>query len=58
MEEEGRLHDPALREAFLHRVPGYRRLRDLFGGAWTIGDLVRFHTREKLLLLACSPAAW
>ncbi len=52
VEEEGRLHDPQLRENFVERVFAYRRLKDLFQGRWTVGDLVRFHTAEKLLLLA------
>jgi uncharacterized protein YbbK (DUF523 family)/uncharacterized protein YbgA (DUF1722 family) len=41
VEEEGRLNDPELRENFR--------------GRWTVGDLVRFHTAEKLLLLAHDP---
>jgi uncharacterized protein YbbK (DUF523 family)/uncharacterized protein YbgA (DUF1722 family) len=58
VEEEGRLNDRALRESFLHRVLAYRRLTDLFRSRWKTGDLVRFHTREKLLLLAYSPVAY
>ncbi len=56
VEEDGRLHDPRLRENFFERVFAYRRLRALFGAEWAAGDLVRFHTREKLLLMAHSPA--
>lgn len=52
VEEEGRLNDPGLRENFVERVFAYRRLRNLFAGRWKVGDLVQFHTREKLLLLA------
>lgn len=52
VEEDGRMNDPALRENFVERVFAYRRLRDLFQEKWKIGDLVRFHTREKLLLLS------
>ncbi len=52
IEEEGRLHDAPLRENFLERVFAYRRLKDLFAGRWKAGDLVRFHTSEKLLLFA------
>ena len=37
---------------FMNRVYAYRRLRALFGRYWTLGDLVAFHSREKLLLLA------
>lgn len=53
VEEEGRLNDPGLRENFIERVFAHRRLQDLFAdGAWTVGDLVDFHAREKYLLLA------
>jgi uncharacterized protein YbgA (DUF1722 family)/uncharacterized protein YbbK (DUF523 family) len=52
LEEEGRLHDPRLRENFFVRVFAYRRLKDFFGGRWRVGDLVRFHTKEKLLLMS------
>lgn len=58
VEEEGRLNDPELRENFVERVFAYRRLKDLFRGRWTVGDLVRFHTAEKLLLLAHDPEGY
>jgi uncharacterized protein YbgA (DUF1722 family) len=58
VEEEGRLSDPRLRENFIERVFAYRRLKDLLGSRWTVGDLVRFHTAEKLLVLAHDPAAY
>jgi uncharacterized protein YbgA (DUF1722 family)/uncharacterized protein YbbK (DUF523 family) len=58
IEEEGRLHDPWLRENFLERVFAYTRLRRFFGGPWTLGGLVAFHTREKYLLLAHEPKAY
>ena len=58
VEEEGRLNDPWLRENFVERVFAYRRLKDLFAGRWAVGDLVRFHTAEKLLLLAHDPDAY
>jgi uncharacterized protein YbgA (DUF1722 family) len=32
----------------------YRRLRALFSGRWTVGDLVTFHTAHKLILMARS----
>ncbi len=54
VEEEGRLFDPRLRENFIERVFAYRRLKDLFGSKWSIGDLVRFHTANKMALLAHS----
>ena len=58
VEEDGRLQDPRLRENFVERVFAYRRLRGLFDGAWKLGELVRFHTAEKLLLLAHRPEAY
>jgi uncharacterized protein YbgA (DUF1722 family)/uncharacterized protein YbbK (DUF523 family) len=58
LEEEGRLTDPRLRDNFVERVFAYSRLRDLFRARWTSGDLVRFHTSHKLLLLAHAPEAY
>jgi uncharacterized protein YbgA (DUF1722 family)/uncharacterized protein YbbK (DUF523 family) len=58
VEEEGRLNDPELRENFVERVFAYRRLKDFFRGRWTVGDLVRFHSAEKLLLLAHHPEGY
>jgi len=55
VEEEGRLSDPRLREGWVERVFVYARLKALFAGRWTVGDLVRFHTAHKLQLLAHSP---
>jgi len=52
VEDEGRLNDPGLRENFFVRVFAYRRLKDLLSRRWGPGDLVAFHTREKLLLRA------
>jgi uncharacterized protein YbgA (DUF1722 family)/uncharacterized protein YbbK (DUF523 family) len=58
VEEEGRLNDLALRESFVERVFAHRRLATLFSRRWTLGDLVQFHSAEKLLLLAHRPAAY
>jgi uncharacterized protein YbgA (DUF1722 family)/uncharacterized protein YbbK (DUF523 family) len=58
LEEEGRLVDPKLRDNFVERVFAYWRLRNLFRAEWTPGDLVRFHTAHKLLLLAHAPEAY
>jgi uncharacterized protein YbgA (DUF1722 family)/uncharacterized protein YbbK (DUF523 family) len=58
IEEEGRLADPRLRDNFVERVFAYSRLRGLFDGRWTVGDLVRFHTAHKLLVLAHAPGAY
>jgi uncharacterized protein YbgA (DUF1722 family)/uncharacterized protein YbbK (DUF523 family) len=58
VEEEGRLHDPRLRESFVERVFAYRRVRALFARRFTMGELVAFHTAEKLLLLAHDEPAY
>lgn len=52
LEEDGRLNDAKLRETFIERVFAYRRLKDVFGPRWTVGEVVAFHAREKLLLRA------
>ncbi|SFM28618.1 Uncharacterized conserved protein YbgA, DUF1722 family [Ectothiorhodospira mobilis] len=49
--EADALEDPAAREAFCIRVFARARLRALFSGPWTRGDLAAFHAREKMLLL-------
>jgi uncharacterized protein YbgA (DUF1722 family)/uncharacterized protein YbbK (DUF523 family) len=57
VEEEGRLHDPALRESFVERVFAHARWKQALPGL-TRGGLVAFHTAHKLTLLAHSPAAY
>jgi uncharacterized protein YbgA (DUF1722 family)/uncharacterized protein YbbK (DUF523 family) len=51
-EEEGRLNDPQLREAFIERVFARARLGKLFAGPWQLHDLVDFHARHKFQLMA------
>lgn len=51
VEDEGRLHDPLLRENFITRLFVLRRWRDI-AKRQKVGDLVEFHTRHKLLFLA------
>jgi uncharacterized protein YbgA (DUF1722 family)/uncharacterized protein YbbK (DUF523 family) len=58
VEEEGRLHDAVLRENFVERIFAYRRLRSLFEGSWSVGQMVAFHTAHKLQLMAHSPQAY
>jgi uncharacterized protein YbgA (DUF1722 family)/uncharacterized protein YbbK (DUF523 family) len=58
VEEEGRLFDPRLRDNFVERLFAYRRVRRLFAGRWDTGTLVRFHTAEKMLLLAHDEPAY
>jgi uncharacterized protein YbgA (DUF1722 family)/uncharacterized protein YbbK (DUF523 family) len=54
VEEDGRLHDPILRENFIERIFTYRRYREAMEGKIHIGNLVEFHTKHKLLLMAHS----
>ena len=58
VEEEGRLADPRIREHFVERVFAGRRLRVLLVGTPRPADLMQFHARHKLLLLAHSPSAY
>jgi uncharacterized protein YbgA (DUF1722 family)/uncharacterized protein YbbK (DUF523 family) len=58
VEDEGRLNDPKLRENFIERVFAYQRLRHLFRGRWTRGQVVAFHTAHKLQLMAHSTLAY
>lgn len=58
MEEDGRLNDPRLRENFVERLFAYHRVTQLFRSDWRTGDLVAFHSREKLALMAHSPEAY
>jgi uncharacterized protein YbgA (DUF1722 family)/uncharacterized protein YbbK (DUF523 family) len=57
-EDEGRLNDPGLREAFVERIFAAARLRSFLAGPWSAGDLVAFHARHKLQLLAHDPARY
>jgi uncharacterized protein YbgA (DUF1722 family)/uncharacterized protein YbbK (DUF523 family) len=66
VEDEGRLNDDALREAFCERIFAAARLRELFSApssapssaAWSAAGLVGFHARHKLQLLAHDPARY
>ncbi len=55
VEQEGRLHDPRLRENFIERIFVFRRWRKLLVQPKTRGRLVGFHTKHKLLILSHSP---
>jgi uncharacterized protein YbgA (DUF1722 family)/uncharacterized protein YbbK (DUF523 family) len=55
VEEEGRLHDPKLRENFIESIFALKRWRDLLKDHPTRGKLVAFHTGHKLLILSHSP---
>lgn len=55
VEDEGRLHDPKLRESFIEHIFALRRWRATLSEGKSMGRLVAFHTQEKLLLLSHSP---
>jgi uncharacterized protein YbgA (DUF1722 family)/uncharacterized protein YbbK (DUF523 family) len=54
VEEEGRLHDPKLRENFIERIFTLKRWRETTAQKQSLGILVDFHTRHKLLILSHS----
>jgi uncharacterized protein YbgA (DUF1722 family)/uncharacterized protein YbbK (DUF523 family) len=54
VEEEGRLHDPHLRENFIERIFTLNRWRQMLKEKRSAGALVKFHTRHKLLILSHS----
>ena len=39
-------------------TPAQQRVHELFDGAWSLRDLIRFHSANKLLLMAHSPSAY
>lgn len=53
-EEDGRLHDPGLRENFIESIFVMRRWRGVLDRGSKRGDLVDFHSRHKLLLMGHS----
>ncbi len=57
VEEDGRLHNPDIRENFIERVFTLKRFRDEVGEAPSAAALVRFQSLNKLLIMAHSPAA-
>jgi len=55
VEEDGRLHDPLLRENFIERIFTFSRWREFVFHHPDRGRLVEFHTRHKLMILSHSP---
>lgn len=55
VEEDGRLHDPRLRENFIETIFVLKRWREALALGVKRRVLVDFHTRHKLLLLSHSP---
>ena len=54
VEESGRLQDPKLRENFIENIFSLQRWRDLIEKNKTLGGLVDFHSKNKLLILSHS----
>lgn len=52
VEEDGRLHDPVLRENFITRVFAYARWQELLRNGLTRQGLILFHERYKYQLMA------
>ncbi|MBW6510233.1 MAG: DUF523 and DUF1722 domain-containing protein [Desulfuromonadales bacterium] len=55
VEEDGRLNDPRLRENFITAIFVLKRWRQMLAAGFSLGRLVEFHTRHKLLIMAHSP---
>jgi len=55
VEDEGRLHDPKIRENFIDRIFTLKRWREALSEKESRGNLINFHTRHKLLILSHSP---
>lgn len=55
VEDEGRLHDPKLRENFIERIFTLKQWREVLAQKDGRANLINFHTRHKLLILSHSP---
>ena len=55
VEDDGRLHNPAIRENFIEQVFTLKRWRETRARRSCVGNVVDFHSRHKLLLMAHSP---
>ena len=54
-EEDGRLHDPVLRENFIERIFALRRMAKVGQGENALRAIVDFQTHNKLLIMSHSP---
>jgi uncharacterized protein YbgA (DUF1722 family)/uncharacterized protein YbbK (DUF523 family) len=54
VEDDGRLNDPLIRENFILQIFTMKRWRDALSRKRSVGNLIDFHTRNKLLLLSHS----
>ncbi len=55
VEDDGRLHDPEIRENFIERLFVYWRWSGFIKDDCTVNGLMQFHARHKLMLMAHSP---
>jgi uncharacterized protein YbgA (DUF1722 family)/uncharacterized protein YbbK (DUF523 family) len=55
VEDEGRLHDPKLRDNFIERIFALKRWRETLERKESRGNVVDFHAKHKLLILSHSP---
>ncbi len=55
VEEEGRLHDPGLRENFIERIFALKRWRETVEQGRKTSLLIAFHSRHKLQMMAHCP---
>jgi len=55
VEDEGRLHDPELRDNFIERIFTLMRWREVITKKESRGNVVDFHAKHKLLILSHSP---
>jgi uncharacterized protein YbbK (DUF523 family) len=55
VEDEGGLNDPKIRENFIERIFSLKRWREVLTRKESRGNLVDFHTKQKLLILSHSP---
>ena len=58
VEEDGRLHDPVLREMFIERIFVFKRWREQVAGQSKWGALIEFHARHKMLVMSHSPGIY
>lgn len=58
VEDEGRMHDPVLRENFIERVFVHARWQKFLDGKPDKAGLIAFHRRHKLLLMAHDVASY
>ncbi|HPQ28880.1 MAG TPA: DUF523 and DUF1722 domain-containing protein [Desulfobacteraceae bacterium] len=54
VEEDGRLNDPRLREHFIEQIFSMKRWRELTAKKKGAGNIVKFHTKNKMLILSHS----